>query len=163
MKGWVLAGGRSSRFGSDKAAHPIDGVPMVVRVARSMRDAGLEVCVIARDRRLEHLWPVVVEQDGPRHPLNGLVEGLRRGGGVFAPCDLPFFPPQGYRRLMEGVVADTTPLLGFYDATWLDRARRFLAAEDSVRRFASPEARETFPEEWLRNVNRTSDLSQGEE
>ena len=36
MTGIVLAGGRSARFGRDKLAEPIDGVPMLHRVVRTL-------------------------------------------------------------------------------------------------------------------------------
>ena len=38
--GFILAGGRSSRFGAEKACHPVEGIPMALRVAAAMRGAG---------------------------------------------------------------------------------------------------------------------------
>lgn len=36
----ILAGGSSSRFGSNKMLYPVDGIPMAAKVAQNMNDLG---------------------------------------------------------------------------------------------------------------------------
>jgi molybdopterin-guanine dinucleotide biosynthesis protein A len=52
----VLAGGRSSRMGVDKAMVRVGGVMMLERVVRAAMGAGLEVMVVGRGAAVEG-WP----------------------------------------------------------------------------------------------------------
>lgn len=123
MNGWVLAGGRSRRFGSDKALHRVDGVPMAERVARVLAEAGLVVAVLGREPRGLAV-PEVIEPDGPRHPLWGVAFALERGDGFFAPCDLVDLRVDAVRALLEArAVAVGLPLLGVIPADRATRAR----------------------------------------
>ncbi len=132
---------------------------MALRVFRAMEQAGLEPCFVARDRRLEHLGPVLVEDlSGEAHPLNGVVAALEAGGGVLAPCDVPWLPPQAFSRLTEGSAVVGCPLLARLDASWLPRAQEHLETGASVRSFVSVATPIELPLPWLRNVNRPTDL-----
>lgn len=133
MRGWILAGGLSSRFGSDKALHLVDGAPLAVRIARVLAEAGLEPALVARHPRGLGL-PELIEPDGPRHPLWGVAAALEQGGAFFAPCDLPDLRVDQVRRLLaEGAIALGQPLLGVFPATFRDRARAAALAGERVR------------------------------
>jgi molybdopterin-guanine dinucleotide biosynthesis protein A len=88
----VLAGGRSTRFGSDKALADVQGVPMAVRVVEVLVRAGCEVRLVARHARNLGVAEIL-EPYGPRHPLFGvaalLAEAETRGlpGAFVATCD----------------------------------------------------------------------------
>jgi molybdopterin-guanine dinucleotide biosynthesis protein A len=122
---YLLAGGLSTRFGSDKAMHMIDGVPMIVRVAATLATAGLHPVVVARERR-----PIDIEQllepDGPRHPLWGVAHALRharRNGAtrvLVCPCDLSTLSVAHVRTLLAACAtapgrAKGQPLLAVLD------------------------------------------------
>lgn len=47
LPAYILAGGKSSRFGSDKARAPIDGTPMICHIASTL---GLEQVTVIADR-----------------------------------------------------------------------------------------------------------------
>ncbi|MDQ3331429.1 MAG: molybdenum cofactor guanylyltransferase, partial [Planctomycetota bacterium] len=47
VTGYVLAGGKSSRFGSDKARAILDGVPLIVRVAVTVAEKCRPVIAVA--------------------------------------------------------------------------------------------------------------------
>ena len=94
----VLAGGRSSRFGSDKALAQFRGEPLLGRVLRTLREVGFaQVVVAAKDTAsyasfappedlLRDVRPI-------QTPLAGLEAGLRasRHALVFAcAADMPF-------------------------------------------------------------------------
>ena len=77
--GAVLAGGASSRMGTDKAFIEMDGVPMVVRATDALHAAGAApTLVIGGDRaRLSALGLVVVPDRYPgQGPLGGVITAL---------------------------------------------------------------------------------------
>ena len=79
MKGYVLAGGLSSRFGSDKAVYLVDGVPLAVRIAEVLRAAGLDPCVVARTPRGLGI-PERIEPDGHGLTILPFFSGERSTG-----------------------------------------------------------------------------------
>ena len=94
-------------MGRDKAAMPLsDGVPMALRLATLMAEAGCAPVVLSRrapdapDLGL----PLIVDPPGPRHPLAGLVSALRSLGEervLFAPCDLVALDLESLRLLLD--------------------------------------------------------------
>lgn len=113
MNGRVLAGGLSSRFGSDKALFCVEGEPLALRTARILTEAGLHVALVVRASRGLGV-PEVIEPEGPRHPLWGIAAALD-GDTFFAPCDLPELTVDQVRRLLDAnAVATDQPLLGVW-------------------------------------------------
>lgn len=110
--GVVLAGGRSSRMGVDKAALPVAGVAMAARVASAMTDAGCRpVWCQGGDRARLGEIGLTVKPDRVLHegPLAAIVDALRRSsderGGtddlvVVAACDLPGVDPASITALL---------------------------------------------------------------
>ena len=50
LPAYILAGGKSSRFGSDKARAQVGGEALVARIARLAREAGVSRGVVIRRR-----------------------------------------------------------------------------------------------------------------
>lgn len=116
--GLVLAGGRSTRFGSEKAVAVVDGAPMVSRVAAVLARGCEAVAVNARADSGAAAWArgagleVLPDPPGaPDGPLAGVLAGLagaeRRGAAwlLTAPCDTPWLPEDLGGRLMGEVGA----------------------------------------------------------
>ena len=111
--GAVLAGGRSRRFGSDKAFADLGGVSLVRRAARSLDAAGGRVVVVANDLEKDLLEGVTVRPDlvpgiGPLGGLHTAVswaaeEDLR--SVLVLATDMPFVPP----RLLQALAARLGP------------------------------------------------------
>jgi len=164
LRGWVLAGGASTRFGRDKALEPFEGVPMALLVARRMQEAGLEVGFVAKDNRLDHLgFPSLIEPPEPRHPALGLAVALELGEAVFAPCDVPWLPSEAFLRLKPRSVAfdgRVHPLVARYPASFAARARALVDRNEAAKKLADGCERVTMPQAWLRNVNRPEDLGE---
>ena len=77
----VLAGGRSSRFGRDKLAEPIGGVPLLDHAIDAVRPFATEVLVvISPDARPPAAPGVIVVRDTA--PFEGPLAGLLAGLGV---------------------------------------------------------------------------------
>ncbi len=90
---YILAGGQSTRFGSDKARALLHGEPLLVRLAESLGRVGLPVFAVGqRDGQYRDLG---IETIGDIEPGTGPVGGLRtalehRGDGwcLVCSCDL---------------------------------------------------------------------------
>ena len=109
-EGIVLAGGRSERFGRDKALVEVGGQVLWERQCRVMALAGAgRVRVACGGRRLDGGWEMVADGVGADGlgPLVGLLAGFRRvraGAMVFvAAVDLPCLSVGMWRRLMREV------------------------------------------------------------
>lgn len=75
----ILAGGRSSRFGRDKLAEPIDGRPLLSRAIEAVRPFATEILVIAAPGTVPALRAGVTLVHDPvafEGPLVGLLAGL---------------------------------------------------------------------------------------
>ncbi len=107
--GAVLMGGRSRRFGSDKALADANGTPMGLRVAQAMREAGLDPVVAAGGEAGSELGLVTIPDrspgNGPLAALASLLSWANAGGVVVAPCDLPFVQPTDISKIVESWLA----------------------------------------------------------
>jgi molybdenum cofactor guanylyltransferase len=158
--GAVLAGGRGSRLGGEKAAVELDGRPLIAYPLAAIEAAGLEPVVLAKPGEGPTPSPgsfvgsgttkgardrvrVVEEPPEPRHPLCGIVAALRLGRPIVAvACDLPFVEP-GLIELLaaapEPLVVSTLsgrpqPLLARYEPSLLPQLEEALEREEPLTR-----------------------------
>jgi molybdopterin-guanine dinucleotide biosynthesis protein A len=188
----VLAGGKSSRLGRDKASEPLLGVPLLQRVIDRLRGLVVQVVVVkARGQDLPGLEaPVevtVVEDLYPESgPLGGLYTGLIASAcarSLAVACDMPLLQPALVAELFRQAPAYDVvvpvaedfaqPLCAVYSKACLGPIKRELDAGrfkltgfyENVRVLEVP------PEVWARfdasaasflNLNRDEDLSRAE-
>lgn len=174
--GFVLAGGRSSRMGRDKALLPVGGETMLARTVRLVRDAAGSATLIAPPDRYAGFDAVAdkIENCGP---LGGLYTALTISAAdwnLVVSCDLPNLNAQLLDHLFEiagrsradAVVAQTAaglePLCAIYHRRSLAAARscldrKILKMHDFLSTLllepAAADARAlanvNTPEEWL--------------
>lgn len=112
--GLVLAGGRSVRFGGEKAVALLEGRPLLEWAAERLRSvcarvainvrAGTEAESVARALGLPTLYDQAGDALGP---LAGVKVGLTWAGEqgaralAVSPCDAPLLPDDLYLRLLE--------------------------------------------------------------
>lgn len=102
--GFVLAGGRSSRMGADKALLPFRGRPMVVHALEILAEAGLRVSVAGSRSALGAYAPVVEDAEPDLGPLGGVCTALEAASvdwAVFLPVDLPLLPSSLVKFLLN--------------------------------------------------------------
>jgi molybdopterin-guanine dinucleotide biosynthesis protein A len=92
--GVVLAGGRSSRFGRNKALAELGGVPLIQRVVGVLKPVFRHVYIITNSPREYAFLGLPMFQDLIRGlgPLGGIYTALRsmpESRGFFAACDMP--------------------------------------------------------------------------
>ena len=138
----VMAGGDSSRMGTDKASLLLDGQTLLQSVMATMQQLFPQVIVSVRQPRAGIDLPQVCDEQPNGGPLAGLVASL---GKIETPwafmvaCDMPFVVPEvvellaKYRLQHEAVVpvvhGHPQPLAAFYAASCLGPLRASLAAQ----------------------------------
>lgn len=176
LDAFVLAGGRSSRMGADKARLPWGGVPLAVATAASLAPVAERVVLVRRGAPDGLPWvgvdgrplEVVVEpDDGPAHPLHGVATALRAARGelvLVVPCDVPGLSPESLRALVArapAVASDGSrrhPLVGVFRTADAGRAEALARAGGRVHTFAEASPEVVLPDRELANLNRREDL-----
>ena len=98
---FILAGGRSTRMGQDKAVVSLAGKSLIVHAVQVLHEAGLEPRIVGT-QSVFYTQPAQspILQDDPatsgRGPLSGICTALAvctKDLAVFLPIDLPLLPP----------------------------------------------------------------------
>jgi molybdopterin-guanine dinucleotide biosynthesis protein A len=163
--GAILAGGRSSRFGSDKALAQHKGKPLIGHVADALAAQCADVVVCGRS------WGALAGlEDRPAPglgPMGGLCAALHHGAErgfdavLAAPCDLVGIPADAAFRLRPGpAVAEGQWLLGLWPTALAERLEALLLAEGAIsaRRWVAVAGAAMQPIGLLRNVNTLNDI-----
>ena len=132
--GAIIAGGRSSRFGSDKACAVLDGRPLLDHVLTGLGEQTDALVVCGRD-----VPGCVSLADRPRPdmgPLGGLAAALHYAaqhgfdGVLTSACDTPLVPADLAERLVgaEPALVAGQPLFGYWPASLSTKLDDYLAA-----------------------------------
>jgi molybdenum cofactor guanylyltransferase len=94
---FVLAGGRSSRMGQDKAFMQLSNTPLIQHALEILRAVGINARIAGANSDLSRFAPII--SDEPLHaalgPLSGVCSALSeytRRYNVFLPVDMPLIP-----------------------------------------------------------------------
>lgn len=93
--GYVLAGGKSSRMGRDKALLELAGKPLVLRAVEKLRQICVEVSILGNREELAAYAPLVRDLHEECGPLGGIEAALAhstRAWNLFMAVDMPFLP-----------------------------------------------------------------------
>jgi molybdopterin-guanine dinucleotide biosynthesis protein A len=104
VHGFVLAGGKSSRMGVDKALLRVGGVPMIEIAVEKLRKFCADVSIVGNREDLAGFAEVVHETRIDAGPAAGIEAGLhavRQPWVLFVPVDVPLVPAELLRRWCE--------------------------------------------------------------
>jgi len=110
LAGIVLAGGRSSRFGSPKAEAMLEGTMLLEHVLTTMRDPCSRVAVVLAPEQEAPVsvrgMDITIVRDATTHdgPLAGVLAGLGaigEGWAIVASCDAPLLRAEVLRLLAQ--------------------------------------------------------------
>jgi molybdopterin-guanine dinucleotide biosynthesis protein A len=189
MIGTVLAGGKSRRFGRNKAVEIFEGERLIERQVRTLRSVFPEVMIVANTPELYLDLNVTTVADvvPGRGPLGGIYTGLlfAQGDSIFVTaCDMPFLQLAVIRRMVDlfpghDVVVPRLgeylePLHGIYSPRCLPHIKRMLDREELqvIRFFPSLKVAHLDEEEILRldpaglsffNINTPEDMAKAVE
>ncbi|WFL77319.1 molybdenum cofactor guanylyltransferase [Altererythrobacter arenosus] len=166
--GLVLAGGQSTRFGSDKAVAQLDGQTLLERAISHLAGLCDEVVVVGRN-----VAPVEVLRDWPRAgmgPLGGIAAGLRhadaKGRATVLSCgvDSVGLPNDLLQRLSPApAYIASQPVIGNWPVSAVATIEEILTGDGrhSMRAFAEAiGARSVQLEQAPQNINTPDDLAE---
>ena len=123
----VLAGGRSTRMGQDKASLPFDGSTLLEFQVQKLRRLGIEDIMISGSG-LEvpdtRFVPDILPHLGPLSGIHACLLEAKCEAVLFISVDTPLIPPEVLQELMNAHTGGVTllshenqiePLLGVYD------------------------------------------------
>jgi molybdopterin-guanine dinucleotide biosynthesis protein A len=114
VAGYVMAGGVSRRFGSDKALVQFDGTPLLLRMCELLQAATGSVRVVAPRGRYTDLDISVIEDLWPDEgPLGGMITALQATAtadrrckwNLIVSCDMPFLTDEWLNYMNERAIA----------------------------------------------------------
>jgi len=107
VSGYVLAGGKSSRMGRDKALLELAGKPLVLRAVEKLRKVCAEVSILSGRDELKAYAPLVRDLHEGCGPLGGIEAALAhstRAWNLFMAVDMPFLPVGFLDAWVRGVI-----------------------------------------------------------
>ncbi len=172
--GAIIAGGRASRFGSDKALALLEGRALIDRVAEALARQVDAVIVVGRTHGT--LMSVPDRPAPDLGPLGGIAGALHHAATngfaqvLSVPCDAPFLP-HNLRELLDpsslpsregsaAYLADL-PVIGWWPASALPALDTLLAGTGSrsVRAFGDRIGAIPVAAPTIANVNTADDLA----
>ena len=177
--GFLLAGGKSTRMGRDKALLTYEGETLAERALRKLRAVCPEVAISGGSPELSRFGRVIPDAWPGSGPLGGIVTALEQSAhewNLFLPVDMPFLPEEALRTMLlmgsggGGLVTVPQvenrihPLCGVYSKLTLPVLRAELEA-GRLKMMHAIEATRSFcymkwdhKPEWFLNVNTPKDL-----
>ena len=112
IEGFILAGGKASRFGSDKALAMWSGRPLLAHAIAALKELGLTPRVVCRDPLpyFGYAQAFVTSERPDMGPLEGLRVALKSSSREFAlalTADMPLITKQHLQKLLASPAAET--------------------------------------------------------
>ncbi|HEY2496460.1 MAG TPA: molybdenum cofactor guanylyltransferase [Candidatus Angelobacter sp.] len=121
LSGFVLAGGKSTRMGQDKAALTLNGRTLLEHALAALREVCHNVAILGRHELYGALGPVIEDVFSGCGPLGGIHAALANSKAHFnlvIAVDTPFLVPEFLSYLAERAIAHgaivTTPEIDDY-------------------------------------------------
>lgn len=179
--GFVLAGGRSSRMGQDKALLKLGGEALVERCLRRLGEVCVEVAIAGGSADLARFGRIVPDMSPGCGPLGGIVSALaesRFAWNLFLPVDAPFVPVSCLRELLSAATASGTgavaqvegrlqPLCGVYSKKMLAVFEQELTAgrwkvAQAIEAAGPVEVVDFQDAQWFVNLNTPEEFAEAE-
>jgi molybdopterin-guanine dinucleotide biosynthesis protein A len=109
LGGYVLAGGRSSRMGTDKALLQLAGRPLIAHAVAKLRRICSEVHILSGNPQLAEYAPLVPDIHPGIGPIGGIEAALSHTAhdwNLIYPVDVPFIPTAFLQTWTDSVLGN---------------------------------------------------------
>ncbi|NOZ62874.1 MAG: molybdenum cofactor guanylyltransferase [Calditrichaeota bacterium] len=142
----ILAGGKSSRFGSDKTLVDFQGAPLLLRVVNIVKNFTRDIVIVTNSPEKLTFLPYRKERDLIANcgPLGGIYTGLCHSNhekNIVVPADMPFISAECIQYLLDqSEKADVTvpvhdnkyePLCAIYSKSCIPIIKKQLESGDN--------------------------------
>lgn len=107
IAGVVLAGGRSSRMGENKALLDYNGQPLLDHMIALLKQTGLNDIYVSGNLEGYNCIPDTAPYEGPARAISDVLDALKSStsssyeGILFLPVDMPFLEPEMLHILLK--------------------------------------------------------------
>lgn len=138
IAGYVLAGGKSSRMGQDKALLQLGGQTLIELAVAKLQQVCAEVFILSSRPELTAFAPLVPDLHPGCGPLGGVEAALlhsRYDWNLFLAVDMPFISASFLKDWTREILQDTTARIALFSADGFPQPALTLLHRD-VARFA---------------------------
>ncbi|MEP2936152.1 MAG: molybdenum cofactor guanylyltransferase [Gilvibacter sp.] len=181
ITGIILAGGKSTRMGSDKGFIPLNGKHFIAHIVDALKPQVSEILIVSNNNAYDHLGHTRIEDlIKDAGPLAGLYSGLNASktiNNIVLSCDIPLINPQVLALLTKSVPTNTDvvmvesngqtmPLVAMYKTHCKQHFYKLLqAGERSLHRAIAPLNVKTIQLEpgfahYVKNINTPGELKE---
>jgi molybdopterin-guanine dinucleotide biosynthesis protein A len=179
ISGFVLAGGKSSRMGSDKGLLTINGKTFIEHVIDAMKPLVDKIIIVSNNKDYNQFGYRRVEDSiKDSGPLAGLYSGLKHSETEFnlvLSCDIPMIKTEILRKLVDADFKNyevvqiksntkTMPLIAMYKKQCMHKCLKLLQQGERRLRVAVNQLKtktiliDTEFDQFVKNVNTKEDL-----
>ena len=140
VNGYILAGGKSSRMGTDKGLMVLNGKPIVQSVIDNLHPEVNKVVIVSNNRAYEKFGFEVIEDVikdiGPAGGIYSVLNHSETDRNFIMSCDMPFITSATIRFIIErSTLSEITlpvhnkklePLFGVYSKTCLPKWKELI-------------------------------------
>ena len=179
ITGIVLAGGKSSRMGSDKGLLKIDDTTFIERIIEAMKPLVNQIIIVSNNPEYDQFGYTRIEDDiKDSGPLAGLYSGLKHSNSEFnliLSCDIPLIKTEMLKMLVEADYKNnevtqiecngkTMPLIAIYQKKCMHKCLELLQQGERRLRIAVNQMKtntiliDTEFDVFVQNINTKEDL-----
>lgn len=106
--GYVLAGGKSSRMGTEKSLLELGDRPLIAHAVAKLQDICTQVSILSSNPDLAAYGPLVPDLHLGCGPISGIEAALAHSGfdwNLLVPVDVPFLPVAFLSHWLQRVIA----------------------------------------------------------
>ena len=180
--GIILAGGESSRMGSDKGLQNLCGKPLIYYAIEALSGLCGDIIISSSSAYQEFGFPVVKDEFPGIGPMGGIYSALRQSktdNNLVLSCDLPFVSKELLSFILENASGFQVvvpwqgnrhyePLCGFYRLSVLNQMSAYIQKENyklpdlfeeiNINRLIINDSMYFYSENLFFNVNSKHDL-----
>jgi len=181
ITGIILAGGKSSRMGTDKGFIDLNGKPFITHIIEAMKPLVSDIIIVSNNSEYDQFGYIRIEDSIKESgPLAGLYTGLCYSEAEYnlvLSCDIPLINSKVINKLIDGIDETkdviqlksqnkTMPLMALYKKHCLHKCKALLDKDEKRLRIAVEQLQtktitiDTELDQFVKNINTIEQLNE---